>query len=335
MNLEEGTKKAETSLSDKVIYIIERGWVIPVYRVIYSLLSGLIGVYIALNGFNAWAAIFIVFYLIIFGVVEFLLGKSIDSIKENTRQVTLSSAKTTFQKYEEEQKELEFKLSLFYKISLFLSGQLQRTIRTLNHLLSAASSGRMPQAEWVVKKKRIVENTLERMCTSFISTASKRSNLPEVDVMFRSTCMVLERGQNGHEYLVYYAWHTPGGHQPRSASLNICYRKGEGVAGISWQRERVVIEDAFKHGDEWKDNYDFQGELYGSMACIPVFTCTIDGKDNVIGIITIDTNIKGFFGHKNDKIMEDKISNWVRPYADYIAFTMVMAEIIKEEFTTD
>jgi hypothetical protein len=331
MNSEVKKSKREIiSVGDKIIYLIDKGWVIPIYRVIYSICIGLLGIYIGIKGFDLLAGLLIIIFLLIFSVIEFLLGKSSDSIKEKTRLETMESVNVTLTALENDQNELEFKMALSSKTSSFLSGQIQRTIRTLNHLLSAAAKGELPQSEWVIKKKRIVENTLERMCLNFISITSKKFRKTEADVMFRSTYMTVDKLATGEEVLNYYAWFTPGGHQPRSASLGIFYRKGEGVAGIAWQRERVVIEDVFKNFTEWRDNYPGQGELYGSMTCIPVFTCTIHGKDDVIGIITIDTNLKGFFGHKDDKVMEDKISNWVRPYADYIAFTSIMAEIIKE-----
>ena len=130
---------------------------------------------------------------------------------------------------------------------------------------------------------------------------------------------------------VYTNWYTPGNNEPRSKSEGKMFSKGEGVAGLAWKRQRVVIEDKFENGIEWKDNYEDQGKLYASMACVPVLTSLLKegSRDRVLGIITIDTNIEGFFGKKNDKDMEDRISKWITPYGSYIAFVIITVEILK------
>lgn len=319
------------STSKRLTQIIEKNWIVALFRIIFSANALALGAFIALNGLNGYSLAWLFASLLFFGLFEFLFHKTIEYVKEETKNATIESIQKTINEEKELLLDYEFNMALFSMTSNFMSLQLQRTIRTINELLKTSETDLHQNKELIMMKDRIIADTLKQMCVSFITIAGQKYHIPMPDVMFRATYMIVKKDGND-EKLVYYAWYTPGGHPPRSKSEGTKYKKGEGDAGLAWERERVVIEDKFKADKEWRENYQGQGRLYKSMACIPVFDCTINGNDNVIGVITIDTNIKGFFGSKDGKDMEERIANWIRPYGDNISFVTIMDCLISEGF---
>lgn len=331
--LEKRSHGHSVNIRNNLRKILQKGWIVALFRIIFSANALALGAFIAKYGLNEYSLTWLFVSIVFFGTFEFFFHKTIEYVREETRESTLASVQRIVIEDKKMLDNIEFQMSLFSTTSNFISSQLQRSIRTINEILKARKKGLGPNKELIMKKDRIIADTLKQMCHNFTTITSFKYRMPMCEVMFRATYMIIIMHKKDEEKLVYYAWHTPGGHPPKSRSEGIEYKKGEGVAGLAWKRERVVIEDKFKVDKEWRENYEGQGKLYKSMACIPVFDCTLNGNDNVIGVITIDTNVKAFFRKKDDKEMEERIANWIRPYGDNISFVTVMDRLISEELS--
>jgi len=312
------------------------------FRIAYTLFVITITVLISKEGFNRLSFFIIVSFVLIIIPLEIYN-------KTEMKNLIASKMEHKFQlernKFESEQSrlrsivtDLSSNYTLFYKTTEFLYAQLDRTVRTFNEVIAKLSSNKDVEIDidLIMKPSRIIDLTLKQICDNLTNIASIKYGILSPEIMFRSTFMMKKRVEirgNKEERLVYTNWCTPGNNEPRSKSEGKIFKKGEGVAGLAWKRQRVVIEDKFEKGKnrEWKDNYPGQGKLYASMACIPVITSLIEkeSREDVQGVIKINTNIKGFFGKKNDKDMEDRISKWITPYGSYIAFVIITVEILK------
>jgi hypothetical protein len=139
---------------------------------------------------------------------------------------------------------------------------------------------------------------------------------------FRATYMEVV-GPADNEKLVYFGWHTHDGNKPKSMSRGDFFRKGEGDAGRAWKEGRAVIED-FKEKRHWKQNYENQSSNYKSMVCVPVVKGFGNDMSEVIGVITVDCLVPGFFGTTDDRPAEDHAASVISPYGTYIAFVSAL-----------
>ena len=170
------------------------------------------------------------------------------------------------------------------------------------------------------------------MCGTFVANASHGEHMAIPEIMFRATYMEVRKGEETGLFLEYIAWCTPDGHAPRSKSENVTYKRGDGVAGEAWKRMRPVIEDEFKQGADqnWVDNYPDQGTKYKSMICVPVLRSDLQANVEVLGVVTVDTNIKRYFGQKGNKDDEERGGEKIRPYAEYISFASTISDLGSE-----
>lgn len=306
----------EKTFIDRIKSSLTEGVGGPLYRVAAAVIIAAVG-YFVHEGIIGFTIFLLVLYLVLVGIIEVLLTK--------TRNERTKEIRNETQKIEAETRKIEVDLDRFSSSTEFL---ITRFRNTTDFLSDAFPSDRNGSRVWAYRAKRkteIIGDTLHEMCRILRSTASRLRDMPETKITFRATYMEVVMARE-EEVLQYLAWYTPDNTMPRSASEGKHFRKGEGCAGIAWERGKVVIEDRFEDGHEWKNNYLEQGKKYKSMACIPVLK---QATAKVIGVITADSNLEGFFGKKNDRDDEEEIGRMVQPYAQHIAFVSVLDELLK------
>lgn len=288
----------------------------------------LIGFSMGFEGFRATSAALLVAYMILFGVLEAALAQSIDVREEAARKAGEAEAKKQIEAEIQRRKIADSEAERYAAACECISNYLQKANRGLNSIFLKLQSE--PELSFPdIKKLIIINDMLQEMCVAFRNNYCKLHEQKSFDVMFRATYMEVHSiPTNGStEILEYGAWYTPDGSAPRSMSQGVRYQKREGVAGIAWERKQPVIEDRFEDGKEWKNNYPKHGARYKSMVCVPVLLGDTGGQDTVIGIVTVDTSIPGFFGSKDSRPDEQAAGAMIQPYATYIAFVSVFDKI--------
>jgi len=172
-------------------------------------------------------------------------------------------------------------------------------------------------------KEDMINSALHDLCTSLTAIAAKKLQVALQEAQFRAT-FVEVRGEDHTARLEFVGWHTWEDAPPRSMQMRKVFRLGEGCAGLAWHRNRAVIEDEFKDGHEWRDNYEGQNKKYKSMISVPVRSGYSDTGEQVIGVVTVDTQLAGYFGKKGDQQAEDRASAMIAPYGTYIAFVCAL-----------
>lgn len=213
---------------------------------------------------------------------------------------------------------LESSLNIANAGVAFLVSTYRQTTRAIASQKRSTDSGTLLVRD--IKKFQIIVDALRNMCHAVKESASLERNVPISDVIVKATFMEIVTAASGHQQLEYRAWCTPSDAPPRSASEQKTFEKREGCAGLAWHRQRPVIEHEFT-GEEWTDNYKDQGDIYRTqnMSMISVPVVRLDDH-TVLGVITVDINLKEFFGQKNQKDAEERAGRWFLPYTTYISF---------------
>jgi hypothetical protein len=225
--------------------------------------------------------------------------------------------------------DLEARLNMTSAAVGFLVTSYRRTTKKIHEQLASLAAGKVSSQE--IQKVTIINDVLREMCNALKEEASLSKGASISDLSPKATFMEVT-GPPSVEELRYIAWYTPSAAPPLSCSKKVGMRRGVGCAGIAWERGRPVIEDQFRDGREWHDSYPGQGALYRdrgmSMVSVPV-AAAVDHEYRVIGVITVDMNVTGFFGSKGSTADEERAGRWLGPYAEYISFVYVLDELVK------
>lgn len=310
--------------------LVTQAWFLPAFRVIEMVLLAIIGYFVGDAGLSSLAGLggFLIFaYVIVFFTLELFFTKTIEDVEEVVEKRLRDSIVDEVEVARAARVRAETELDFHFEGRRFLSARLKKTTRGITDVVAMVAKGEgAAVALQTVKKRAIVDETLGELCSVLRATLAKQEGKSLSDVMFRATYMEVT-GAKGGEELVYFGWCTPDGRAPRSQSEGKTYKRADGCAGLAWQRKRPVVEDKFE-GPEWKDNYPDQRKQYASMACVPVVQGDTAGNDEVIGVITVDTNVPGYFGDKNNRSDEDVAGEKIGPYAEYIAFISSVEQLV-------
>jgi hypothetical protein len=287
-----------------------------VFRLVGAVVLIFIGVYLEKNGVDLLSVLLVLAYLLVFGAWEILIYTTRREVAttavrlhdrttrviadHQNRELTLADHAITFQNES---------LDRSTRVLLMAHPILMDPLNTARHL--------------IIRRDSVLNETLQRLCQALKTAYVQLEDVTVVDVWFRATFLEV----SGDE-LKYRAWWLPDGSAPRSAREHKTFRQGEGCAGLAWQRARPVIEDDFRDGHEWKDNYMGQGQIYKSMVSVPVIRPLDNGTSAVIGVITVDTNTSGYFGVKNNKDHEERAGRRILPYARYISFHLELCDLM-------
>lgn len=307
-------------------WMIDKRVPVAIVRAIFGAVAIVIGA-LLISSTALQDVLYILGYIILFLLSEYLFVEtSRDTrarIERDIRQQYDAQLTTDRQRLNAIAAQLELYWGAQQKIS-FRIGKTAETIAAIVKLTLNHPSGLSPV---VLKKEAIIDEVLGDLCDALESTTSKSRGILRPDSWFRATYMEV-REIDGAERLAFIAFHTPDGVMPTSMSRNLTMARGEGDAGNAWQTRRPVVEDLFKNGHGWKELYTGQGQKYKSMICVPVFRGTRDMANDVIGVITIDTRVRGFFGAKDNQEDEDRFAGIVRPYASYICLISALNDAL-------
>lgn len=313
------TKQSASPRKHAVRPLVERGWPVIVGRALNGLILILIGVYFQQDGFAVPVVISALIYLVVFGFMELSVYETTEEIRQEARLVAEQKAAAEIAEVREKLRQTEVSMETFFSAQNFLAWRIAKTGEVITSLIGLDHQHLTVVAGQSLKKLSILNEILEDLCKSLAAIAAKSHRLQLPDAWFRATYMEV-RNVDGQERLEYIGWHTQDGNPPRSMSEGKTFSKGTGCAGLAWERKRPVVEDEFKDGHNWRNNYEGQGKNYKSMICVPVMRGSRDFAAEVIGIITVDTYIDRYFGRKDDRGDEERAGVIVRPYASYIAF---------------
>jgi hypothetical protein len=297
---------------------IDDGWLSPLVYVIGTVIIAVASWMLSKDNLISVGVLILFLYVLLY----FILGSLITKSKKDI----VKEAKESIEKeFESNKEDLNNKLRLSnfnYEMSTHTTGFLKnRSIRIserLHYARKASSIVEMIEKFNHWDKIKYINDALRKLCFSFVDSTAQRGNETRAEIMFRATYLEVS-SNNGEKFLKYAAFFTPDGHTPRSMQEGHTYLKRVGCAGNAWDRQRPVIESDFKDGSEWIDLYPGQGKLYSSMICVPVFSHDNSENLSVIGIITVDSNLVGFFGEKGNRNDEERAARWVEPYAEYIS----------------
>jgi hypothetical protein len=296
--------------------LVERKWPVALFRLLNAIVLLALGTMLE-HSSVATAVVAILSYAVTFGVIEYGLAETSKDIERRVKEAA-----------QQQNQRLSMDLETYAAAELFLSARLRRNTEVVSILqsgdpelirIATQSSGKLPS----------INGTLRDLCETLSAICSKNLMIPRPEAWFRATYMEVQ-GPPNDEKLVYIGWHTLDGSPPRSMSLGVTYRKGEGCAGLAWERNRPVIEDDFRDRHEWKENYPKQGTYYKSMICAPVLKGYGSDMGSVIGVITVDTHLDRYFGRKDDRAQEDKGASMIRPYGTYIAFISAVDSAVRD-----
>jgi hypothetical protein len=295
--------------------LIEMRWPVAAYRIINAVALVALGAMIEHAAHSTVAVVFIVYFLVTV-VIEFGLSETSKDIERRVSELA-----------DERNRRLATDLETYAAAENFLTTRLRRNTGAVS-VLRSGDRELISVATGSIAKLPAINDTLRDLCESLSAVCSKNRGIPRPDAWFRATYMEVS-GPTEDQRLEYFGWHTLDGSPPKSMTLGITYRKGEGCAGAAWEKSRPVIED-FKDRHEWKENYPHQSSNYTSMICVPVVRGYGNNMGEVIGVITVDTHVDLYFGNKDDRTEEDKIARSIRPYGTYIAFISAVDGAVKD-----
>lgn len=302
----EAQRSRQRSFLSRLNRLVEARWPIAAYRIVNAFALVAFGVLIE-HAQPATIAIVFAAYVIPTVIVEYGLAETKEDIENRINKNA-----------EERGRRLATEVETYAAAETFLTERLRRNTGAVS-ILRSGDSSMIANAKGSIARIPAINETLKYLCNSLSAICSKTQNITRPDAWFRATYMEVQ-GPPDNQSLVYMGWHTLDDSPPRSMTLNVSYRKGEGCAGLAWERSRPVIEDDFKDRHEWKENYTQQSTNYKSMICVPVLKGYGTNTGDVIGVITVDTQVDHYFGKKDDRTEEDRISRMIRPYGTYIAF---------------
>ncbi len=123
-------------------------------------------------------------------------------------------------------------------------------------------------------------------------------------------------------------WYYPATKRPQNEQFDVtqdyqaaavqCYKKGALVV-------LELVSEAAVSGRDWKDMREGQREEYAnsSMVCVPVWA-ERDTDNTVRGVITVDTNIAGYF--KNTEEEQGFLNELFAPFLEVIRLAYVITE---------
>ncbi len=285
--------------------LIELRWPVAAYRLINALI--LIGLGVLIE--RASAATALVSFLS-YGLVSFIIEYGLAETSTDIERRANEAAAVKMSR-------LTAELEAYADAEKFLTDRLRRNTGAVS-VLRSGDRTLIGAATGSIAKQPAINETLEDLCGSLSAICSKTLNIPRHDAWFRATYMEVE-GPANDQKLGYFGWYTLDGNYPKSMSKGVKYIKGEGDAGAAWETGRPVIED-FKSRVQWKENYEHQSANYKSMICVPVVRGYGKEANEVLGVITVDTQVDEYFGKSGDRTQEEKIARLIRPYGTYIAF---------------
>ena len=209
----------------------------------------------------------------------------------------------------------------------FLTSRLQKTSSTLSALLSHDKTIVAYFLQRGIRKNQIISEVLGDLCDTLRRGLTLEQMYGVKEIMFRATYM--EVGQrNAKAVLEYVAWATPDGHPPQSQTLGKVFELGDGIAGRAWELKSPVIVDDFATDPDWRDNYEGQRQRYQSMICVPTLSGAPGQRQDVLGVITIDTNVVRYFGERDNRLDQERFGGLVRPFAEYVVFITMLDRIV-------
>lgn len=309
-------------------------WFTPAFRVFEGVTLAVLGALLPNNPalVGSFLAIMFVFFLFMEVLLyqteeDIRVSASADAREQAQQQIQAieDSHRVELTKYRERLRHLRFRSEHYESASVFLVSMLQEFLNRSN-IIAVVGADRHPNPTPFYNRGDI-RRALHQMCKGFqdyVRIDRWGQELPSESIFFRATFMEVV---GEPPKLVYRDWYTPDGREPRSVSAGKTFELGKGVAGKAWERKRPVIEDFVTRGGdpedaEFTENYPGQRSQYKSMVCVPVVVTLEDAGEHVLGVITVDTNIDGFFGEKGNRDDEQRDGSWIRPYADFIAFVL-------------
>lgn len=281
--------------------LVEMRWPIAAYRVISACVFVALGAMIEHAALPTVLVTFFSYFLLSF-LVEYGLAETTKEIEQRVNELA-----------DEKSRRLITDLETFGDAEKFLTERLRRNTGAVS-VLRSGDRAMIAVATGSITKQPAINETLRDLCESLSAVCSKERMISRHEAWFRATYMEVQGDK-----LKYFGWHTLDGSPPKSMSENIEYRKGEGDAGEAWETGRPFIED-FKDRIHWKENYSHQSSNYKSMICVPVVKGFGKEMSEVIGVITVDTQVELYFGRTGDRAQEEKVARLIRPYGTYIAF---------------
>jgi len=320
-------------MRDFFIKAKEDGWLKPVINILGTTIKALCAWMLGSSEIIQLVALLLLaLFLILMIIIEILFSKSYNQIRSKAREDAIKETEELRIAQEDLIKNTSSDLELASETIGFLT---TRNRKITDYLMSLPSEHKSIKSLFEfgkIDRIEMISKTLEGLCHALVNSAKVKGFGTRASIMFRSTYMVITRDSSG-ERLEYLAFYTPDNHVPRSMLLKKTFIKNVGCAGISWFRCRPVIEDKFEEGKEWESNYLGQGRLYNSMLCVPVTLFTSSDCADVVGVITVDTNIAKFFGTKDNRDDEERGARWIRPFGNFIsvieAFSSLETRIVQ------
>lgn len=307
---------------------IDEGWLQPIAHIASSVIVAICGWMLSKSdGIVSVAVLLLALYVVIMSVFEIAMAKTRSEVIEEARDAANAETQEQLDEINGKLSNTGFDLDISSQSIGFLVRRNQKNALRLYGIRDCESIDQVFNRLVNFDRKTEITRSLRSLCHTLLSSSATRGLGTRASIMFRSTYMELTTTEDNHKVLSFFAFFTPDSHVPRSMQEQVTYEKRQGCAGLSWDRQRPVIEDSFADGKEWVNNYAGQGTLYKSMVCVPVSFSDGDSIGEVKGIITVDTNLEGFFGKKDNRTDEERVARWIRPFSDYISLTesVVMA----------
>jgi hypothetical protein len=251
-------------------------------------------------------------FVLVFGFGQYLLVETPKQIKDRLARAAADSVAA-----------ITMQMDTFFTSENFLLSRMRKMIEVLAALQADQPNVLQMIARQSLVKEDLLNAALRDLCGNLTAIAAKTLQVPLQKAQFRATFMEVQ-GEGSEEKLVYVGWHTWDGSISRSMKEGVTMRRGEKCAGLAWQRGRVVIEKEFKDGHEWQNNYSGQNLKYKSMISAPVRRGYSYDPENIVGVITVDTQLDGYFGEKDDEQQEKRWGAMAQPYGTYIAFVCAL-----------
>jgi GAF domain-containing protein len=287
--------------------------------------------------------------------------QSVKTVPQRVKEAverTETSLRDQFTMKEEKCRRAEAEMEKNWAGKEFLSGRIGKDIETIASLIGANVGTINQIANRDLKEVPLINDVLRDLCIHLQGIASRQTGTLFSDAWFHSTYMEVRpvlvdgtdeqgnpiykqvressSGARGTERrLVYVGWHTQDGLQPNSMVLNKTLAEGQGIAGIAWERKRAQIVDDPEADPNWVPHYEGQQKNYKSMVCVPVVRGDPIGRVRVIGVITVDTRIRGYFGTRGSREDEDRAANLIKPYANYIALLSAVIKRVSDTLARD
>ena len=306
------------------------GWLKPSVNGVATVIVGISGYLLSLGpNIQAIAIILLILVMILMFVVELAYAKTIKMLKKEA----LKEAKEEMKENKRAQDEILKKAQFDLELESETIGFLVRNTNFLNKIIcESITNHKIPNLLHGIEAfngPATISTALYGLCHALVNASTILGYGTRASIMFRSTYMKVTKNESGDEILAYYAYYTPDNLVPRSMIEGKTFQKRSGCAGICWDRQRPVIEDAFVDNKEWINNYPGHGKLYQSMVCFPVIRY-LNKEQKAIGVITVDSNISKFFGIKDDRNDEQIVARWIRPFADYVLLIESYIELLQE-----